>query len=231
MMAVRYTVILLLSLLVAFGITYINYRFILNLENISFFYFLIPILAGFVCGIVIVIFLNKLNSLRESEKKIRDMAFTDELTGLPNRRSLLDLLDFELKRARRFYTPLSIALLDLDDFKQINDRYGHLIGDEVLKEMARVLRSCLRSTDIVGRFGGEEFMIIMPATSFKTAVKVMERVREAVEHTFFEPVGSVSISIGVTELREEDSAQDLITRADENLYKAKREGKNRVIAG
>ncbi len=217
--------------LTTFLIVFLNHRFVLGVRDAEPVHYIAPLLTGFAFGAAIAVILRLHALLKEKERKLKELALTDELTELPNRRALMEILELEVERARRHGRPLSLALLDLDDFKQINDTYGHLTGDTVLRELAGVVRRSLRSTDVVGRFGGEEFMIIMPETEFSTAIRVLERVRLAIERTYFEPVGSVSVSIGVTEFREGDTVQDLIGRTDENLYTAKREGKNRVIAG
>ncbi len=217
--------------LLTLGVVYLNHRFVLGIREMDPLHFTVPLLSGFAFGVALALLLKFYLHLRDKERRMKELALTDELTGLPNRRALVEMLEHEIERARRHRRPLALALLDLDDFKHINDTYGHLVGDLVLSELAALIRRNLRSTDIVGRFGGEEFMIIMPDTDFNTAVKVVERLRFSTEKTYFEPVGSVSISVGVTEFREGDGVEDLIARADENLYTAKREGKNRVIAG
>lgn len=217
--------------LLTLGIVYLNHRFVLGIRETDPLHFTLPLFYGFAFGAVLAVLLRFFFLLRDRERKMKELALTDELTGLPNRRALVEMLKHEIERARRHRRPLALALLDLDDFKQINDTYGHLVGDLILSELASLIKRNLRSTDVIGRFGGEEFMIIMPDTDFNTAVRVVERLRLSTEKTYFEPVGSVSISVGVTEFREGDRVEDLIARADENLYTAKREGKNRVIAG
>jgi len=217
--------------LLTFGVVYLNHRYVLGVRETNPLHYAAPLLTAFAFGVLVTLLLKFYLLLKEKERKLKELALTDELTGLPNRRALMEMLELEIERARRHRRPLSFALLDLDDFKQINDTYGHLVGDRVLRELAFLIRRNLRSTDVVGRFGGEEFMIIMPETDFNRAVYIMERIRRSTEQTFFDPVGSLSISIGVTEFREEDTLQTLIARADEHLYTAKREGKNRVVAG
>ncbi len=203
----------------------------MGIESTEFYQYIVPFLVGLVFGVVLSMLIHLHSSLKDKERELKELATTDTLTKLPNRRTILDFLEFEVNRARRNRSRLSVALIDLDDFKTINDTYGHLVGDQVLRELASLIRGNLRSTDMVGRYGGEEFIVVMPETDFTTAAGVVERLRKVVEETFFEPVGSVSISVGLTSLREGDSVESLLRRADEFLYRAKREGKNRVIAG
>ena len=209
--------------------SYIHHRFVLDTEEFRLYHYIIPLLVGITFGAVISLVINLHNALREKERELRELASTDSLTGLLNRRTLMELLRIEVSRARRKGTPLSIAVVDLDDFKHINDTYGHVVGDKALIELTKVMRRNLRATDLIGRFGGEEFIIVMPETDLKTALKVMERIRRAVEETFFEPVGSISVSVGVAELKGDEEIESFIRRADEALYRAKREGKNRVV--
>jgi len=203
--------------LLTFGVVYLNHRYVLGVRETNPLHYAAPLLTAFAFGVLVTLLLKFYLLLKEKERKLKELALTDELTGLPNRRALMEMLELEIERARRHRRPLST--------------YGHLVGDRVLRELAFLIRRNLRSTDVVGRFGGEEFMIIMPETDFNRAVYIMERIRRSTEQTFFDPVGSLSISIGVTEFREEDTLQTLIARADEHLYTAKREGKNRVVAG
>ncbi len=211
--------------------SYVHHRFILGIERTEPYQYAVPLIVGLLFGLVLSLLVHLYSSLKEKERELRKLASTDPLTGLPNKRILMEFLEFELNRAKRKGTPLSVAVFDIDDFKQINDTYGHLAGDQILRALAGVVRKNLRSTDIVGRFGGEEFVVIMPETDLKTAVRVMERLRRTVEETYFEPVGNLSISVGITELKSDDDTESLLRRADEKLYQAKREGKNRVLAG
>lgn len=171
---------------------------------------------------------------REREERIRQLSRTDALTGLHNRRSIMDLLDQSLARAAREQTPLALAILDLDHFKKINDSWGHPTGDRVLQVAARTLREHLREIDHIGRYGGEEFMVILPGTRTEDAAAVLERCRAAlaaaaVRSDDQQPV-PVSASFGLTGQAAgvETTPQQLIQRADEALYQAKSMGRNRV---
>lgn len=156
--------------------------------------------------------------------QMHTLARTDPLTGLPNRLALSEHLEGEANRAHGLY----VVLLDLDHFKQINDRYGHAVGDEVLKEVGRRLRSSLRKGDMLGRWGGEEFMIVMRGESQHDVLAAVERLREDIAFWPFEQVGAVSASFGVAEGHIGDSIHHLLERADKALYQAKHLGRNRV---
>lgn len=169
----------------------------------------------------------------QNRTQLQAVADTDGLTGLSNQRHTGQLLRDELRRSNRYQRPLSILMLDIDSFKSFNDSYGHPAGDRLLGTVAGVLRSTIRSVDYVGRFGGEEFLIILPETSKDTACQLAERVRNAVEERAFVIVEGIqirrTISIGVAAYPEDAlNVNDLLQRADEALYRAKRSGKNCV---
>jgi len=165
---------------------------------------------------------------------LRD-ARTDSLTGLDNRRAMLERGRVELKRAQRSGVPVSVILCDLDHFKNINDKYGHEAGDAALTRSAMVLRRALRESDALGRWGGEEFMAILPGTDAPGAAEVAERMRLAIAVTQFDGLSEgTTISIGVASSAQlEDPGMEwdlLIKEADQRLYRAKREGRNRVVS-
>lgn len=168
------------------------------------------------------------------EQELHHDARTDSLTGLNNRRAMEELGPLELKRAQRSGKPVSVILCDVDHFKSINDRYGHEAGDTVLRITARVLRSALRETDALGRWGGEEFIVVLNDSGVTASGEVAERMRAAVAATKFEglPDGA-TISLGVSTLIKVTSPisawDGLIKEADSLLYQAKKEGRNRVI--
>jgi diguanylate cyclase (GGDEF)-like protein len=171
---------------------------------------------------------------RQREAEIHALGLTDALTGLHNRRSILDLVDKEVARTRRHGPPLAVALLDLDHFKRINDTWGHPMGDRVLKEAANVLAAQIRQTDAVGRFGGEEFLLLLPDTTCEGAIRSVERCREhlaalsiADEHGQRVPVTG-SFGIACNQGHYDLDAGLLIRLADEALYRAKARGRNRL---
>lgn len=175
---------------------------------------------------------------RTLETKTRQAA-SDGLTGLPNRRAFDRQINTECKRARRFGDPLSVLLIDVDHFKHINDQHGHLVGDDVLRQLAAKLRRHLpREFDILARFGGEEFAVVLPNTDRAAAAAVAERLRSAVANTSVPtPSGAltITISIGVGSLAARANAEpqttlDLLDEADRALYESKRQGRNRVTA-
>jgi diguanylate cyclase (GGDEF)-like protein len=161
-------------------------------------------------------------------RDLESKAHTDALTGLGNRLLFDRALAAEIDRAERYGTPASLLLLDADHFKRINDSYGHPVGDAVLKRIAAIARARVRNSDILVRWGGEEFALLMPQADLASARAVAEKLRLAIEEATFEAVGRVTCSMGVAELRPGDTAQSLVSRADAALYNAKANGRNRV---
>jgi len=160
-------------------------------------------------------------------------AHTDQLTQTGNRAALLNSLQRELDLARRYDAPLSIILLDVDHFKSINDNFGHDIGDAVLRSVARSIKESVRRSDILFRYGGEEFVILLSNTSKDGAVNLAERIRSAVETSscgIHDPSLHVTLSLGVATLLPGETHLDLLRRADQVMYLAKRNGRNRVAA-
>ncbi|MEQ6886324.1 diguanylate cyclase [Salicola sp. Rm-C-2C1-2] len=167
-------------------------------------------------------------------KKEREKAATDMLTQLPNREALEERLDEEYRRWHRYREPTSLAIIDIDWFKDINDTYGHLAGDKVLQLLARAVRENLRETDYIARYGGEEFIVLLPSTPPDTAVEVLEKLRERIRslpfHFRHERV-EVTFSGGVTGFMEVDGPHELLDLADRALYRAKENGRNQVLLG
>jgi diguanylate cyclase (GGDEF)-like protein len=126
---------------------------------------------------------------------------------------------------------LSIVFFDIDHFKNVNDTYGHLVGDEVLRHIARLVKSTLRQSDMVARWGGEEFILLLPDTPLDSAARVAENLRAIIEHETFDVVEHISCSFGVSVLRENETDDELLQRVDELLYQAKTRGRNRVVIG
>ncbi|HHX40463.1 MAG TPA: diguanylate cyclase [Armatimonadetes bacterium] len=173
------------------------------------------------------------DALRERNQLLAELATHDELTRLYNRRHLVQRLSEEVPRAKRYRLPLSCLLLDLDHFKRVNDTYGHPAGDAVLRQIASILRSSVRSVDVVGRYGGEEFLIILPQTGAEGARVLAERIRQRVEQEPFDIGGqtihcTTSIGLAAASDGEVPDADDLIAEADRALYHAKAMGRNRV---
>lgn len=166
------------------------------------------------------------------ERRYRELSLTDELTGLYNHRYLISRLASEVQHARQVDAPLSVALLDVDDFKAYNDRFGHLAGDQVLQSLARVMELHSRSADSVCRYGGEEFVVVMPGTGEAQGMAVAERIRKSFAGLSFRPQpgarAQVTVSVGVAGLAPGEVAMDILERADRALYRAKAAGKDRV---
>jgi len=166
---------------------------------------------------------------------VQRQAITDELTELANRRYFMEKLETELRRAERFDEPLALVFADLDDFKRVNDRFGHHVGDEVLRAFADVLRKRVRTIDLGARLGGEEFAVLLIETDLKGAEALAESLRVAVEALEVRVVGGppvhVTASFGIAAYPQTHAADELMTAADLALYRAKREGKNRVSVG
>lgn len=168
-----------------------------------------------------------------SFRKALNTATSDCLTGLGNRYAFEQALKRDVEIARRHATPLSLIVLDVDDFKRVNDKCGHKLGDEVLKSIADVLSDCVRSSDIVFRYGGEEFVVLLSHTDLEGARLLAERIRSSVENLCFRTKHKairVTMSIGITDLTAADGQDTLFKRADKALYKAKANGKNRVYS-
>jgi diguanylate cyclase (GGDEF)-like protein len=171
--------------------------------------------------------------LNEAQTHLKHMSITDDLTGLRNRRYIIERLEEEFQRSKRSGNLLSLIMLDIDHFKQINDAHGHLFGDVVLRVVSSRIKSILRKHDIVGRVGGEEFLVICPDSSLEDTAIVAERIRQAIcEQSIGDGIKEivVALSSGVTAIQSQDFNSDKIFgRADAALYRAKEEGRNRVV--
>jgi diguanylate cyclase (GGDEF)-like protein len=171
--------------------------------------------------------------LKAANKRIEELAELDELTGSFNRRCIMRMLDDEIARAQRVNTPCSIALIDLDWFKRINDGYGHPTGDEVLRTFAITVFANIRNIDKFGRYGGEEFLLLLPDTPGDSAARTLDRLREIIadlDWSAFSPGMRVTISAGVATLRRDESPDTFLARADSALYAAKARGRNRITS-
>jgi two-component system cell cycle response regulator len=175
-----------------------------------------------------------LEMTKADNRRLEQLALTDPLTKVLNRRALTERLAAEVGRVNRYESMVSLMLIDLDHFKNVNDNYGHLVGDDVLTEMAALLQGAIRAVDVVARYGGEEFVVVLPETGAAGAAAFAERLRELVElHPFTrgtEGTLHLTASIGVASYPAPgiDSAEDLLASADQALYRAKADGRNRV---
>lgn len=166
-----------------------------------------------------------------SQKRLEELWMTDHLTGLHNRQSIDQIWEREILRAERYGDLFSVLLIDIDHFKSVNDNYGHLVGDELLFQFSQLLQEECRDTDHVGRWGGEEFIILIPNTNLSSAVLMAEKIRETIEGFSFTTVGRITVSIGVACYRSGMSEDELFSLADKALYRAKHSGRNRVEVG
>ena len=171
--------------------------------------------------------------LKEAYRRIEELAELDELTGSYNRRCIMRMLDEEITRARRTGTPCSIALIDLDWFKRINDAYGHPTGDEVLRTFAITTFANIRGIDRFGRYGGEEFLLVLPETPSDGAAQILDRLRLIIadlDWSAFSPGMRVTISAGITALQPDETPDTFLARADSALYSAKARGRNQIAS-
>lgn len=171
--------------------------------------------------------------LKIANQRIEELAQLDELTGVLNRRHILKCLTEEMARAQRSNVPCSVAMIDLDFFKRINDQFGHLAGDEALRTFAINIFANIRTIDKFGRYGGEEFLLILPDTAKDQAVRTLDRLRLIISELDWTAISgnlNLSMSAGICSVRDADSAEDILARADMALYRAKDTGRNRVVA-
>ena len=180
-------------------------------------------------------FANQVSNSLENARLFQEtqtQALTDELTGIYNRRGLFQEGQFEFQRARRINRPFTVMMFDIDYFKKVNDQYGHAAGDQLLHHFAQHCLKTSRATDLVGRYGGEEFIILLSETNLEAARLIGERLRQFIMNTPFETdAGKITItsSIGIAEAGKQDTLETVIERADAALYKAKNLGRNRVV--
>jgi diguanylate cyclase (GGDEF)-like protein len=173
------------------------------------------------------------NELEKAHARIEELAQVDELTGLLNRRYIMKSLNEEMARAQRTAVACSVAIIDIDFFKRINDQFGHPAGDEALRTFAITLFENIRTIDKLGRYGGEEFLLILPDTAKEQAVRTLDRLRSIVSEVDWAAISgnmNLTMSAGLCSVRQEDSAADILARADVALYRAKDAGRNRVVA-
>jgi len=171
---------------------------------------------------------------KNMEVELRRLSETDALTGIVNRRKLLKELDERFREFKRYERPSVLLILDLDHFKEVNDRFGHLVGDEVLRHIAQICQTQIRDVDLLARFGGEEFAVLLPNTKASGAQTTAERLCTSIAQTEFAAYGNrctVTVSIGLSDFQPSDlSAEEVLKRADDALYEAKRNGRNQVVS-
>ena len=185
-------------------------------------------------GLLFFFTFRLVKKISDARQQIENMAISDVLTGLFNRRHVMERFSEELERANRLQEDLACIMIDIDNFKNINDTYGHLVGDKILREVSEILNNSIRTYDIAGRYGGEEFLIILPDTGFEDALMLAERIRTNIKaqplaKSDLTPAITVTISLGIASMLDTDvSIDDMIKRADDGLYAAKKSGRDKV---
>jgi len=190
------------------------------------------VLLALLLSVIIYISLHFVKDLKKSEKRLVELATTDSLTGILNRGEGMRRFQQEISRCLRKQEPMSMIIIDIDHFKLVNDKYGHQVGDHVLRSIVASIKGALRNYDIICRYGGEEFLVLLPTTETEKALETAERLRHLVAESSIEIVGSehikLTISLGSSSLQAKDSIDSMIYRADNALYIAKNEGRNQV---
>jgi diguanylate cyclase (GGDEF)-like protein len=189
-----------------------------------------PFISGFTGVLVLISTAQTITVIRSLVNHEYDTARTDDVTGVANRRAFYEAMDVELNRARRHNDPLTLMVLDLDNFKTVNDRFGHLTGDRVLRTVAETIRSNLRTTDIVARLGGDEFGVLLPETSAEASAMIVRRIQTSLQQTVVAGEAPITLSIGsATFLTLPASTEDLLHQADELMYSVKHASKDAVL--
>jgi len=188
-------------------------------------------------GVIILILLfwvfylhKEIKKRKKIENRLKVISSLDPLTGISNRFKINQTLLEQIEYSKRHDTPLSIIFFDIDHFKKINDTYGHIVGDKILKDLTKLIKNNLRKYDVFGRWGGEEFIIILPNTDINQAIEVAAKLKEKIKKHHFPKVKRLTCSFGVTSLREDDDLTSLLNRADILMYEAKKRGRDRIIA-
>jgi diguanylate cyclase (GGDEF)-like protein len=168
-------------------------------------------------------------SMMKAYRELERAVITDKLTQLYNRNRIDDLLLYETNRSSRYGTSFSFVIIDIDHFKVVNDEHGHLFGDKILVELANLIRTNIRDTDFAGRWGGEEFVVILPETKANMAINYAEKLRMLIENLIFDKGVKITASFGVTSYMDGDNVESIFERSDKALYKAKADGRNRTV--
>jgi len=188
----------------------------------------IAVAVSVACLLLAAVLLRAMGAEAVARTEVERLMLIDPLTGVANRRLLIARIDEEVARAHRYQRPLTLVFFDADHFKRINDSFGHVVGDKVLVLVAEMLRAGVRECDLLGRYGGEEFVVLLIETGLEAALKLAERMRTAIGgHELAEVPGGITVSAGLAELRQGESAETLLMRSDRALYQAKESGRNR----
>jgi len=162
-------------------------------------------------------------------RELLALSVIDPLTGIYNRAKFDEDMDLWVESSNRYGSPLSLIIFDIDDFKSVNDSYGHLIGDSVIKNIVKTIKKSIRNTDIFARWGGEEFVILLPDTNIQQAKEMAERIRKCIRNNLFDTAKNITCSFGIAALEKDDTALSLLRKADIQLLQAKAAGKDRVV--
>lgn len=207
----------------------LGYQFYSLMPKEIFYLHQLWMFAAFSFGVMTALILEKNNKrIFLDARKLEQLATVDKLSGLYNRMKIETYCDMEIDRAERYNEIFSMILIDIDYFKEINDAHGHNIGDRVISNISKVLQSSIRCVDYVGRWGGEEFLILLPKTTAQQAFQIAEKIRITIMEEDFSPAQNITISAGITEYIQGDTTEKIIQRADEELYKAKESGRNQI---
>ena len=207
----------------------LGYQFYSLMPKEIFYLHQLWMFSAFSFGVMTALILEKNNKrIFLDARKLEQLATVDKLSGLYNRMKIETYCDMEIDRAERYNEIFSMILIDIDYFKEINDAHGHNIGDRVISNISKVLQSSIRCVDYVGRWGGEEFLILLPKTTAQQAFQIAEKIRITIMEEDFSPAQNITISAGITEYIQGDTTEKIIQRADDELYKAKESGRNQI---
>jgi diguanylate cyclase (GGDEF)-like protein len=230
---VSYGVILLLCVVVS-GLIVLEYThpewvYQYTDRSVQIFDIIIGMIFSVICNFLMIMAFEQMYFRQLN--KTEELAICDSMTGLYNHLFIVSRLDEEIGRSLRYHTPLSVIILDVDHFKKINDTFGHLMGDTVLKHVSRAIKSQCRTVDKIGRYGGDEFLVILPETSLENAAILAKRLQDKIEGLTFDQPVEITISQGIAQYEKGESINALIDRADTHLYSAKHSGRNQFVLG
>jgi len=214
--------------LLVYAVSYFNYQSFQGVEPVSNVLWITSVLAFLVTFAVSVFFRSE---KRKDEHYLKCEAELDYLTQVYNRRGIIPYIEKEVDRVKRYSSVLSVILLDIDDFKKVNDQFGHKTGDTLLVEFASLIQKNIRGNDMIARWGGEEFLILVPEIDINACAELAEKLRDCIEQQDFELIGKMTASFGVTHYSKPEPWERFVERGDSLLYDAKRRGKNNVQYG
>ena len=214
--------------LAIYSISYFSFNELHGREPVQFDVWIHTVLAYLVALLISVLFKTE---IQKDEDYLKQVADLDYLTQVNNRRGFVPKMERELERAKRYQHAVSVILFDIDNFKRVNDLYGHAVGDKLLIEIVKLILPIIHSSDLIARWGGEEFIILTPESKLQATVDLAEKLRKEIERNIFAGAGQVSASFGVTEYRYHESWDSFVDRVDSQLYQAKNTGRNKVVYG